>query len=107
MEELSEKEKSKLTKYANHYKTTEKLLIAASGRKTIRYIEKNTINFPNEYYVLKNKIIDSCYSMLENIYRANKFQDIDNKKYNMLMSSLKGHLKYGNCNNLYCRNVYD
>jgi len=40
MEELSEKEKSKLTKYANKYKTTEKLLIAASARKTIRYIDK-------------------------------------------------------------------
>ena len=80
MDELSEKKKSKLKKYAEKYKTHEKLLIASSTRKTIRYIEKNTINFPNKYSVLKNKIIDSCYSILENIYRANIFQDLDDKK---------------------------
>lgn len=37
--ELSEKKKYKLKKYAEKYKTNEKLLIAATARKTIRYIE--------------------------------------------------------------------
>lgn len=54
--------------------------MARTARKTIRYIEKNVSNFPKEYIVLKNKIIDSCYSILENIYRANIFQSIDDKK---------------------------
>lgn len=79
MEELSERSKNKLQKYANRYKEHEKLLIAATARKTIRYIEKNTFNFPNQYYVLK-KIINSCYLILENIYRANIFQDLNDKK---------------------------
>ena len=34
----------------------------------------------NENFVLKNKIIDACYSILEWIYRANVFQEKDNKK---------------------------
>lgn len=80
MEKLEDKKKIKYRKYANKYQTREKLLIAAAARKTISYIEKTTSNFPNQYYVLRNKIIDSCYSILENIYRANIFQDIDDKK---------------------------
>ena len=47
---------------------------------TIKYIESTVSNFPNEYYVLKNRIIDSCYSILEHIYRANVFQEVDDKK---------------------------
>ena len=80
MENLNDVKKEKLKKYASKYKTHEKLIIAASARKTISYIEKTTSNFPNQYYVLKNRIIDSCYSILENIYRANIFQNIDDKK---------------------------
>ena len=64
----------------NKYKSHEKFMIANAARKTIRYIEKNTINFPKEYSVLKNRIISSCYDILENIYRANIFQDISVKK---------------------------
>ena len=30
--------------------------------------------------MLKNNIISSCYNILENIYRANIFQDINDKK---------------------------
>ena len=78
--ELSDRKKSKLKKYAEKYKTHERLLIASSTRKTIRYIERNVSNFPNKYSVLKNKIIESCYSILENIYRANIFQDKSDKK---------------------------
>lgn len=56
-EKLSERKTYKLKKYAEKYHTHEKLLIASTTRKTIRYIEKNTSNFPNKYSVLKNKII--------------------------------------------------
>ena len=62
------------------YQSNEKFLIARRARQTIDYIIKNTENFPNKYTILKNNIIKSSYSMLENIYRANIFQDINDKK---------------------------
>lgn len=80
LEELSEKKKKKLYKTKEKYKVHENLIIARTARKTLRYIEKNTENFPNKYSVLKNKIINSCYNILEWIYRANVMQDIDSKK---------------------------
>ena len=66
-------------KYINA-NTNNTFIILKTARKTIRYIEKNTINFPNTYKVLRDKIIDSCYKILEYIYRANIFQDINDKK---------------------------
>lgn len=56
------------------------LLIARSVRKTITYVEKNIYNFPNEYKVLKERIINSCYDILENVYRVNINQNIDSKR---------------------------
>ena len=79
-EELSKRKIYKIKKYTEKYHTHEKLLIASTTRKTIRYIERNTSSFPNKYSVLKSKIIESCYSILENVYRANVFQDIEDKK---------------------------
>ena len=55
------------------------LLIARKVRKTIEYVEKNIYNFPNEYKVLKERIINSCYDILENVYRANVDQDVKTK----------------------------
>ena len=78
--ELSDRKKYKIKKYAEKYKSHERLMIASSTRKTIRYIEGNISNLPNKNIVLKNKIIESCYSILENVYRANIFQDVDDKK---------------------------
>ena len=77
---LSDRKRYKLNKYAEKYKTHERLLIASSTRKTIRYVERNVSNFPNKYSVLKNKIIESCYDILKSIYRANIFHDINDKK---------------------------
>lgn len=74
------KKKEKLDKKYEKYKIHENLIIAKQARKTIRYIEKNAINFPTQYKVLRDRIIDSCYSMLELIYRTNIFQDIKDKK---------------------------
>lgn len=72
-EEISDRKKYKLNKYAEKYKSHERLMIASSTRKTIRYIERTIVNIPNKHMVLKNKIIESCYSILEHIYRANIF----------------------------------
>ena len=60
------------------------LLIARSVRKTITYVEKNIYNFPNEYKVLKERIINSCYDILENVYRANINQE-KHYKYEVLV----------------------
>ena len=73
-------DKEKLDRLYEKYIPEEKLLIAKTARKTIRYIEKNTENFPNKYTVLRNRIIDSCYDVLECIYRANVFQELSDKK---------------------------
>lgn len=80
MEKLNEKKQAKLKQLSEKYKIHDNLLIARSVRKTFRYIEKNTENFPKEYKVLKEKIIDSCYKILEWTYRANVFQEKDDKK---------------------------
>lgn len=78
--ELTEKKKQNLKKLKEKYKIHENLIIARLARKTLRYIEKNTENFPNKYFTLKNKIVESCYNILEWIYRANVFQNKENKK---------------------------
>ena len=78
--EISEGKKKKLNYLKEKYKIHDNLIIARSARKTLRYIEKNTENFPNEYKVLKCKIVDSCYKILEWIYRANVFQEKSDKK---------------------------
>lgn len=63
MEEINDKKKQKLNRLYDKYKPHEKFIIAASARKTVRYIERNTISFPNTYKVLRNNII-SCVIML-------------------------------------------
>jgi hypothetical protein len=53
----------------------DKLLIATRVKKTIEYIEKVLINYPQSEIILKNKIISSCYDLLELVYRANIFKE--------------------------------
>ena len=77
---MSYTKKERLDRLYEKYKVHETLFITKSARKTIRYIEKNTINFPKDYKVLRDRIINTSYSMLENIYRANIFQEKDIKK---------------------------
>ena len=72
--------KQKLDRLYDKYRPNDNLIIARTTRRTIRYIEKTTINFPNRYSVLKNNIIGSCYNILESIYRANIMQEIKDKK---------------------------
>ena len=52
----------------------DKLLIATRVKKTREYIEKVLINYPQSEIILKNKIISSCYDLLELVYRANIFK---------------------------------
>ena len=80
LKELTPKQIDKIDRIYNKYKIKNKLIIERVARKTVRYIEKNSINFPNEYRVLRDKIISSCYILLENIIRANVYQDINYKK---------------------------
>ena len=72
--------KAELDKMYENVKIKENLIIARVARKTIRYIEKNIINFPKEYNVLRDNIIASCYDILKCIYRANILQEINDKK---------------------------
>jgi hypothetical protein len=53
----------------------DKLLIATRVKKTIEYIEKVLINCPQCENILKNKIIISCYELLELVYKANVFKE--------------------------------
>lgn len=58
----------------------DKLLIATRVKKTIEYMEKVLKNYPQSEIILKNKIITSCYDLLELVYRANIFKEIIYKK---------------------------
>ena len=109
---MDEKDNIKLNKIKRKYTSEEKLIIAKVARKTLRYIEKNTENFPAKYAVLRNRIINTCYDILECIYRANVFQELSDKKeivvkiqmlnfyleeaYNKELLSHKKLINYGN-----------
>ena len=109
---MDEKNNIKLNKIKRKYTSEEKLIIAKVARKTLRYIEKNTENFPAKYAVLRNRIINTCYDILECIYRANVFQELSDKKeivvkiqmlnfyleeaYNKELLSHKKLINYGN-----------
>lgn len=109
---MDEKKNIKLNKIKRKYVSEEKLIIAKVARKTLRYIEKNTENFPTKYAVLRNRIINTCYDILECIYKANVFQELSDKKeiivkiqmlnfyleeaYNKELLSHKKLINYGN-----------
>ena len=80
IDKISDKKKQKLYRLKEKYKIHENLIIARQARKTLRFIEKNTHNFPNEYKVLKDRIISTSYDILKWIYRANVFQEKEDKK---------------------------
>ena len=64
---------------AKKYIVKEKLIIARVARKTLAYIEKNVYNFPNIYKDLKSRIIQTNYDILEQVYRANATQKVEDK----------------------------
>ena len=81
---MDEKEINKLNKLSNKYHSkynvNDKLKIYHMTKTTIRYIEKNIMNIPKEYMILRNRIIDTSYKIMEGIIRANIFQDKEDKK---------------------------
>lgn len=54
----------------------DQLLIITKLKKTIEYIEKVTKNFPHTEYILKNKLTDKLYNLLELAYKSNIHKDI-------------------------------
>ena len=66
----------------------DKLLIITNLKKTILYIEKTVINYPNKYKVLKDKIISSLYDILELTYYTNCLEDKKNIQY-LIISKIK------------------
>ena len=79
------KDKEELDKLYNKYKIKNNFIIERVARKTIRFIEANTINYPTTYKVLRDNTISSCYSILEWIYKSNLTQNI-NDKYEIVVN---------------------
>ena len=76
---LSIKKQKEYERKAKKYIVKEKLIIARVARKTLAYIEKNVYNFPNIYKDLKSRIIQTNYDILEQVYRANATQKVEDK----------------------------
>lgn len=55
----------------------DKFLIVTKTKKSIEYIEKVIVNFPRTEVVLKNKLISSYHDLLELIYKANIYKDVN------------------------------
>lgn len=49
----------------------DKLLIITKIKKTIIYLDKIVLNFPNKERILKDKLIESLYDLLYLSYKAN------------------------------------
>lgn len=77
---LSIKKQENLDKQYKKYFENKNFQIGITARRTITYIEKNIINLPNTYHVLRDNTIKCCYKLLECIYRANVFQELKDKK---------------------------
>ena len=57
------------------------LIIIANMKKTILYLDKIIINFPGNERVLKDKISDSMYEVLEYMYMANEVNNYNRILY--------------------------
>lgn len=55
----------------------DKFLIVTKTKKSIDYVSKVIVNFPRTEIVLKNKLISSYYDLLELIYKANIYKDVN------------------------------
>ena len=63
----------------------DKLMIATKYKKTIEYILNICENYPHKYMELKNKIVNTTFDILENIYVSN----IDSKNKKILIPKIK------------------
>lgn len=57
------------------------LIIISNMKKTILYLDKIIINFPNNERVLKDKIIVSLFEVLECMYMANEVSNYNRILY--------------------------
>ena len=55
----------------------DKLLIITKTKKSINYIEKIVKNYPHTETMLKNKLVCSYYDLLELVYKANIYKEIN------------------------------
>ena len=58
--------------------------IAIKVKKYIFMIDDLIINYPKKYYVLKDRLLNTCYDLLELIYRANYSNDKESYKFDIL-----------------------
>lgn len=66
------------------------LIIISNMKKTILYLDKIINNFPNNERVLKDKISNSMFEVLEYMYMANEVSDYNRILYQKrLVSKIK------------------
>ena len=58
--------------------------IAIKVKKFIFLIDELIINYPKKDYVLKDRLLNTCYDLLKLIYIANYSNDKDNYKFDIL-----------------------
>jgi len=58
----------------------DKLIIVVKVKKTFDYVSKVVVNYPHKELVLKNRILDSFYDLLELVYKANIYKDVNYMK---------------------------
>lgn len=101
--------------YKNHYQTNfnEQLELINEYKKTMRYIEKTIQTFPKSEKVLRDRMIDNLYEILELIYMSNisveriinqskiiaKLKMLDFYLSQALEKNYMGYDKYNKCGN--------
>ena len=101
--------------YKNHYQTNfnEQLELINEYKKTMKYIEKTIESFPKSERVLKDRMIDNLYEILELIYMSNiiterrtyqskiiaKLKMLDFYLAQSLEKNYIGYDKYNKCGN--------
>ena len=58
--------------------------IAIKVKKFIFMVDDLVINYPKKDYIIKDRLLNTCYDLLELIYIANYSNDKNNYKFNIL-----------------------
>ena len=62
----------------------ERFNLAIKVKKFILLIDDIVINYPKKDYVIKDRLLNTCYDLLELIYRANYSNDKESYKFDIL-----------------------
>ena len=62
----------------------ERFNLAIKVKKFILLIDDIVINYPKKYYVIKDRLLNTCYDLLELIYRANYSNNKEDYKFDIL-----------------------